>query len=67
VGPFYVVELKSPRQCFEHLVGDGVLPALLEAAVMIRAQPGQDRQFFFAQTGDASGARERCDPGLRGR
>ena len=37
-----IVQPQGTRQRLDDVVGDGLLPALLETAVMIGAQPGED-------------------------
>lgn len=52
------------RKRLEHLVGDGVLPTLLEPAVVIGAQPGEHGELLLAQTRHPPRAGEGGDAGL---
>lgn len=54
VGPGFAEEaLQGPRQRLDELVRDGALAALLDPAVVVGAEPGQDRELLLAQAGDA--------------
>jgi hypothetical protein len=66
MGPLDIVEAQRSGERLEDLVGDGVLASLLQAAVVVRAEPGEHCNLLFAKTGDPPGAGERVDPGLRG-
>ncbi len=39
----------APGEGVDHVLADGGLPPLLQTAVVVRAQPGQDGQFLLAQ------------------
>ena len=67
VGTFDVVEAQGPAEGLDHIIGDRGLAALLEAAVVIRAEPRQDCQLLFAKAGHTPLPGEGRDPGLGGR
>jgi hypothetical protein len=66
VGAFVVVELQGAGEGVEDVVGHGGLAALLDAAVVVGAQPGQHRELLLAQAGHPARAGERRHPGLGG-
>jgi len=65
VGVFDLIEPQRAGQGIDHRVRDRRLAALLQAAVMVRAEPGKDGEFLFTQPGHPALAREGGHPGLR--
>ena len=53
VGAFCLVEVQGAGDAFEHVVGDTVGVAALEAGVVLDADPGEHRHFLAAQALDA--------------
>lgn len=60
----HVVEAQSLSQRVDHLVGDVRLAPLLQAAVVIGAEPGGDRKLLLPQPWHATRAWKRMDAGL---
>ena len=61
-----LVELERSAERLDDLVGDRVLSTLLETAVVVGTDAGQEGQLLLAETGDPTGPGERGDPGLGG-
>lgn len=64
VGSFHVVQTQGASQPVQHFHRDVGLAALLQAAVVVRAEAGQYGEFFLAQTRHSAGPGERGHPGL---
>ncbi|WUI12949.1 hypothetical protein OG218_11850 [Kineococcus sp. NBC_00420] len=66
VLPFHVVEAERAGEFVEDPHRDVRLAALFQPAVVVGAEPGEDREFLLAQTGNPPRSGERGHPGLGG-
>ena len=64
MGAFGLVELQGPDDAFEHVLGDAVGVAALEAGVVLDADPGEHRHLFAAQALDPAVAAVDGEPGV---
>jgi hypothetical protein len=64
VSMLHLIQAKGAGQGLKYLDRDIGLASLLQAAVVVRAQPGQHCQFLLAQAGDPAWPGEGPDAGL---